>query len=355
MRFSLRLTAILLGVVLLLGPAVLRADTPDTLYLKNGDRLTGTIKKLTAGALQVSLPYADGTVSIGWDRVQRIVSSNLFIVYLTDGAVYAGRLSIVPSENADSVRIRITAMNGDEILIDKGQIASLGGTSDRFWGRWSGNVASGLSYTKGNASTTFNFGGTAIYLRPRWSAGVTYNSNLSSAEGADRATRNQGELSGSHLARWRNWFYAGYLSGLQSSEQEISLQTTLGGGFGRYLSNTSDLKVSLIGGVTWQSTEYTENVTGGSSNDLVTAMLNARLSYVQFKRTSLYVNANVLPALNDWGRFFYNMNASYYLQLFGDLDWNLSFYGNWDTDPPAGSSGADYGINSGLSISFGDW
>ncbi|HQR19205.1 MAG TPA: DUF481 domain-containing protein [Gemmatimonadales bacterium] len=348
-------SCLLLGAALTVGAAPLRADHPDTLYMKNGDRLTGTIKKLNAGALQVSLDYADGTVAIGWNRVQRIGSPNLFIVYMADGEVYSGRLAILPSDETDSVRIQITTGEGERVLIDKRQIAALGSTSDTFWGRFSGNVASGLSYTKGNTNTAFSFSSSVLYVRPRWNAGLTFNSNLSSAEGADRSTRNQGGLSASHLLRHQNWFYAGYLNGLQSSEQEITLQATLGGGVGRYLRNTSDVKASLVAGLTWQSTAYSENVTPGSSEDLVTALLNARMSYVRFKQTSFYLNANAMPALNDWGRIFYNVNATYYLQLFGELDWNLSFYGNWDTRPPAGSSGSDLGLNSGLSISFGDW
>jgi hypothetical protein len=42
------------------------------------------------------------------------------------------------------------------------------------------------------------------------------------------------------------------------------------------------------------------------------------------------------------------------LKLFGTINWNLSFYGNWDTQPPSGTSGNDYGINSGLSWTFGN-
>jgi len=351
----MRALLLLVGLAVVLGTSPLQAEHSDTLYMKNGDRLTGTIKKLDAGALQVSLEYADGTVAIGWNRVERIVSPNLFIVHLADGSVYSGRMAIVPSDIADSVRIQITTSGGAKVLIDKRQIAALGGTSDDFWGRFSGNVASGLSYTKGNANTAFSFGTSVLYARPRWDAGLTINSNLSSAEGTDRTTRNQAGLTANHMLRWQNWFYTGSLSGLQSSVQDIALQTTLGGGFGRYLQNTSDLKASLVGGFTWQSTRYTADAVSGSNNDVLTFLLNARLNFVRFKETSLNLNANALPALNEWGRVFYNVNASYYLQLFGDLDWNLSFYGNWDTRPPAGSSGSDLGLNSGLSISFGDW
>ncbi len=36
-----------------------------------------------------------------------------------------------------------------------------------------------------------------------------------------------------------------------------------------------------------------------------------------------------------------------------NLNWNLSFYGNWDTRPPANFSGADYGYSVGLKWTFG--
>jgi hypothetical protein len=50
------------------------------------------------------------------------------------------------------------------------------------------------------------------------------------ASGANLSTRNRTNLSTLKLLRWNNWFYAGTASFLQSSVQEINLQTTLGGG-----------------------------------------------------------------------------------------------------------------------------
>jgi hypothetical protein len=38
---------------------------------------------------------------------------------------------------------------------------------------------------------------------------------------------------------------------LQSSVQGISLQTSLGGGVGRYLKNTNRTSISVLGGVVW--------------------------------------------------------------------------------------------------------
>jgi hypothetical protein len=50
----------------------------------------------------------------------------------------------------------------------------------------------------------------------------------------------------------------------------------------------------------------------------------------------------------------FNLNATYYIKLTGNLSWNVSFYGNWDSRPPDGLSGSDYGSSSGLSWTFGN-
>jgi hypothetical protein len=43
----------------------------------------------------------------------------------------------------------------------------------------------------------------------------------------------------------------------------------------------------------------------------------------------------------------------YYLKLWSNLTFNLSLYGNFDTRPPEGLSGSDYGFSSGLGWTFG--
>lgn len=346
---------VLLGAALALSPPTAVGPKTDVLYMKNGDRLTCEIKTLDAGALHVSLDYVDGTIAVGWGSIARLESTKLFIVQLSDGSVYSGTLKVVPSDVPDSVRIQIEESSGNTVLIDKGQIAGLGGTSDKFWGRFNGTIASGVSYTKGNNSTTYSFSSTIAYPRPRWSASLTLNSNLNASEGASTSTRNQLDLNAAHLLRWSHWFYTGWGGFLQSAEQGISLQTSLGGGVGRFLENTSDVKASLGGGLVWQATRYESSVNGAPTEDVLGLAVIGRLNYVRFKTTTINLTANGIPALNELGRFFFNTNASVYFQLFGDVDWNVSFYGNWDTRPPSGSSGSDYGVNSGLSWTFGDW
>ena len=140
---------------------------------------------------------------------------------------------------------------------------------------------------------------------------------------------------------------------LQSSEQGIQLQTSLGGGIGRYLKNTNRASISLLGGLAWQGTKYDQAKKPGPTQNVVSALILADLKFFSFNKTTLDVTATLYPALNDPGHVRFNSNASYYIKLFGNLSWNLSFYGNWDSRPPPGFASSDYGTSSGLTWTFG--
>ena len=244
-------------------------------------------------------------------------------------------------EGTDSVLVEIMEPDGNRTIFDKSRIAGFSSTSASFWGRLNGNISSGVSYAKGNETSTFSISSNVSYPRPRWSAAVGFNSNFSNSSGADAATRNQLQLTAAHLMRWNNWYYTGFGNGLQSSEQQITLQTILGGGVGRYLRKTSNVRMSVVGGMVWQGTSYESSVSTASREDMLGLMLLGTASYVKFKKTTLALTFNAIPSLTAPGRFYFNTNASYFLKLFGQINWNLSFYGNWDTQPPAGTSGND--------------
>jgi Protein of unknown function, DUF481 len=159
------------------------------------------------------------------------------------------------------------------------------------------------------------------------------------------------ELEAFRLMRWDDWFYEGLGSFLQSSGQEIVRQTTFGGGVGRYLKNSNAARVSVVGGVVGQNTIYQQNIV---SQNLGAGLIAANLQFFRFNKTNGSLQAILMPVVSEPGRVKFNMNASYYIKLTGNLSWNASFYGNWDNRPPNGLSGSDYGSSSGLSWTFGN-
>jgi hypothetical protein len=119
------------------------------------------------------------------------------------------------------------------------------------------------------------------------------------------------------------------------------------------LKNTGQTKLSVLGGVGWLRTNYTQSIVPAGTQDLAAAVISADLKLFRFSKTNLDVTATLLPAVSEPGRVRFNSNATYYVKLISNLSWNLSFYGNWDNQPPAGLSGSDYGTSSGLSWTFG--
>ncbi|MGC1450413.1 MAG: DUF481 domain-containing protein [Candidatus Sulfotelmatobacter sp.] len=212
----------------------------------------------------------------------------------------------------------------------------------------------GSTYSKGNQATQYNLGTQAEYVRERWSADANFSSNLSASKGASASTRNDLQLSVSRLLRWDNYFYSCLNSFLQSSVQGITLQSTLDGGIGRYLKNTNHANISLLGGIAWQNTNYAPSIIPRSAQNLAVAVIAAEVKLFRFNKTNLNVTATLLPAISEPGRVHFNTNAAYYVKLFSNLKWNVSFYGNWDNRPPTGLSGSDYGSSSGLSWTFGN-
>jgi Protein of unknown function, DUF481 len=345
-------TIVLTCLLLSAAPLLARSKT-DQLVMRNGDRITCEIKGLDAGVLYVSVDYMDGTSSVDWSKVARVESNQLFVVKTEDGLVYTGRLST--AEEAVGRPVKIQVVEGSEQLaeIDRSQVVGMVATSDKFWERFNGSVSFGVIYAKGNQTAQYSLGSETTYVRERWSARGAFDSNLSTSSGANASTRNALSISALRLLPSKNWFYSGIGDFLQSSEQGIDLQRTIGGGIGRYIVNTNRTSFAVLGGAAWQATDYKQSIAPISTQNLAAAMFYIDAKLFKFSKTDLDITAVLLPALSDPGRVRFNTNASYYIKIISDLKWNVTFYGNWDNRPPAGFSGSDYGMSSGLTWTFG--
>ncbi len=343
---------LVLTLVLLFAVRLNARDKTDVLVMTNGDHLTCEVKGLDGGVLYASFDYIDGTASVNWSKVARLESSQLFVVRTEGGEVYTGTLR-TPDVAADRpVKIQVLGA-GKKDSLDRSQIVQMVATSDRFWQRFNGEINFGVIYSKGNESTQYSLGSQAAYVRERWTAMANFNSSLSSSTGANASTRNSFNFGVRHFLPWNNWFYAGTAAFLQSSEQGIALQSTVGGGIGRYLKNTNHMDIALVFGPAWQNTDYKKSSAAVNNQNLVAAIFYADARLFKFSKTNLDVTAALLPALSDPGRVRFNTDASYYVKIISNLKWTLSFYGNWDNRPPPGFSGSDYGTSSGLSWTFG--
>src|SRR3954454_18576486 len=239
-------TAILLNALIFIAAPLVARESTDIVVLKNGDRVTGEIKGLRGGVLKIDLSYVDGTLSINWLKVASVESKQLFVIHGQDGSIYTGTLSMAADQ---AEKIRIAGGEDPAAVVDHSRVVKIEETSNSFVNGWSGGLSMGLVYSEGNRSTQNTFDSELEYRRPRWGVGAGYNSSLSANTGAETASRYQFDLDGNRQLPWKNYYYGGLGSFLRSSVQGIDLQTTIGGGIGRYFKNTNRAIVSVMGGL----------------------------------------------------------------------------------------------------------
>jgi hypothetical protein len=345
---------IIFSFILLFCSPLFARDNTDVIVMKNGDRMTCEIKTLSAGVLSVKLKYVQGTIGVQWSEVARLESNQLFIVQTEGGTVYTGKLSTAATSGERPMSIEVASAPEKEVEIPQPQLIKMNQTAESFWRRFNGTVSTGILYSKGNETTQYNVASQVEYPRERWSSQMGFNSSFASSSNASISTRNQVDVGSMRLLRWNNWFYSGTGNFLQSSVQGIDLQTTLGGGIGRYLRNSNQASLYVLGGFAWQNAQYKTYTTGQGAQNAAAGLVEAELKIFRFKKTDLDISAVILPGITEAGRIRASTNASYYIKLFSDLSWNFSFYGNWDNQPPPTLSGSDYGTSSGLSWTFGN-
>ena len=329
-------------------------EKSDVIVMKNGDKITCEVKGLSSNTLYISVDYILNTLSVDWTKVDHIDSKQLFLVKTQDGTVYTGSLSTPESSAGRPLQLEVVETSNKVVSLDRTNVVNVNETSNSFAQRWNGQVGLGSSYTKGNESAQYNLNSDIGYVVERWNAEATYNSNLSSSTGAAVSTRNQLTLDAQKLLRWNNWYCIGLVDFLQSSVQGIQLQDTFGGGIGRNIVNRGSTFFTVYGGFGWQSINYQQSVLPAQTQQVTVGLLGTQLKLFRFDKTTLVVNARLMPAVSKPGRVQLNLNTSYYVKLWGKLNWNFTLYGNWDNQPPPGFASSDYGTSSGLSISFGN-
>lgn len=121
----------------------------DTIYLRNGDRITGELKKFEYGLLDLSTD-AMKTVSIEFDKINTMHSSKFFEIRMKSGEKFFGHLQksdVLSTVNVITVTDTLPKRLWDIILIVP--------IKRTFFQKIDGSLDLGLSYTK--ASDVFQY------------------------------------------------------------------------------------------------------------------------------------------------------------------------------------------------------
>jgi small nuclear ribonucleoprotein (snRNP)-like protein len=345
----------------------------DQLILKNGDRLSGTIVKSDddGKTLLIKTDLA-GDVTVKWDAITAIVSSQPLHIMLSDGRVLVGRVSstdgtleiatdggTVPAAHDAVKAIRDNATQAE---IDRLQHPGL-----RDY--WSGLFDLGLSLTEGNSSTAaLTIAGKASRVVPKnkltlyytqvYSRDSNESPSLTTANAIHAGVRDEFNLNP------RVYAFA-FTDFDEDALQHLDLRNVIGGGLGYHVIRSKKTQFDVFGGASFNQ-EYFASYTianpapppvllfePSQSRHSAEIVAGLSLSTKLGPRTTVSEQLSFFPNLSSTGEYRVTFDANAVTKLKTWLGWQITFSDRYISDPPFGLKGNDLLLSTGLRLTFG--
>jgi putative salt-induced outer membrane protein YdiY len=219
-----------------------------------------------------------------------------------------------------------------------------------FWRQLQGSIDLGYSFSSGNSQTSLDVGTSAAYRTAEWEAATAYDSTFGGQAGAPKTNRQDLQTTFAKYLN-KNSYVLALSDFLHSSRQDLTLRTTLGGGYGRYLKRTTNSNLSWLAGVAFINESFDTNA-GRPSDQNAEALVGLQYSLIRFNFGSFNSQLLTFPGLTDTGRVRLTTNNSLTINLRNNFHFAFTFWDNFDSRPPATAKRNELGVSSGIGWSF---
>ena len=320
----------------------------DVVWLKNGDRITCSVKELDRGKLRVITDHM-GTVYIDWAHVRSIEAAKTFEVELESGEKYYGDLAPGSDQNKLAVQ---TGDTSEDLTLDK--VVNVTEIRRGFFKRLNGSIDFGFNFQKTNQDVNYSFTGEATHRTRRNQSELVFRSILSNRNDAPRAFRNVLDATYTHSLGTR-WHVMGIGKLEQNDELGLDLRTNLGATMGRQIFQTNQSRLLVTGGLTTNREQY---ILDPEPHDSLEAIIVT--SYDFFIHgdlgADLSTNLSVFPSLTESGRYRLEFDAAYRHEIVVDFFVSFSGWYSYDSQAPVSVAESvsqdDYGIVTSLGWMF---
>jgi putative salt-induced outer membrane protein YdiY len=342
-----RISLLVLLLACLCIPA--QAKRKDVVIMKNGDQLTGQVKRLQSGLLYMETDYVSGNIGLDWNQVESVQSTATYRIVLNNGQRLEGKIEKQSGEKAKTEDFLIREAT-EEVQVPSAVIVSMDTKKPTFWRELQGGIDFGYSFTSGNSQSTLNADTSAAYQTPGWKVATSLDSTFSGRSGASNTNREDLQASFTKFLN-RNSFVAAISDFLHSSEQDLNLRTILGGGYGRYLRRTTNSNLAWLGGIVYARESF-DTSAGQPLNQNAEAVVGLQYNYVRFDFGEINSQFQAFPGLTDAGRVRLKTNNSLTIKLRNNFYLAFTLWDNFDSRPPMTAKKNELGISSGLGWSF---
>ena len=324
-------------LVLLFFTSIGTADAASV-HLKDGSIVVGSIIGLTDGAdLRVDTEHMDEVV-IAWDAVELVTDTKVLDVELFDGRRFAGTLSRSGADVEVSGDSPLEIVASDVFEIQEYRESILDG--------FSAETSLGMNLVRGNNRVTqVSIGAGVGYDDQNFTTQLRATTIVNEQTGAGDTRRST--LTGSYAQKFdKGWQAIGSLQFEADEQQGLDGRTLLAAGIGKRVLNQRKHRLELFTGLALNAERF-ENVPSVETLEGLLGSTYRMRSFADIDATLL-----VLPSLEDSDRVRVQFDAVMNFDLYADLDFQITVYDRYDSQPPAGNDKNDTGLTLGLSWSY---
>jgi putative salt-induced outer membrane protein YdiY len=327
----------------------------DQITMKNGDRFTGAVIKLDGKNLVFKSDYA-GNISVPWDAVAAISSTEPLSITLQDGQLVVGQ--VTTSDNRFVIQTRaagtVTAAR-DSVQMVRSQAEQADADryrNPRITDLWAGFLYFGYAAARGNSSNNnLNVSTTATRATSRDKIEVDftslYASNGTTGKSVVTANAIRGGISYS-LNLTPRTFVFGSLDLEYDQFQDLDLRFAPAGGFGYHAVKTNTTLFDIFGGGSLNREFFSSGLNRTSGEILGGEELTYKLSSI----TSLHERLSFYPNISHTGEYRANFDLSTSTTIRKWLAWQITASDRLLSDPLPGRKTNDFIFTTGLRITF---
>jgi uncharacterized protein DUF481 len=330
----------LAGFCFLLSAGVAQAQKTDSVWIRNGDRITGEVKSLYRALLKYSTDDL-GTISVEWDKVVRISSRATFEVQLSSGQKYFGNLGLAPNG--------WVALGADTLSLS--DIVRITPIKGKLLSRIDGYLDLGFSYQKANKTLQLTSGARVAYRGPRAETIFEITTFREDREDASETSRLSTSLTERLLVsdRWSTGFVLGYD---RNEELDLAGRARLVGFGARLLARTNHMDFFGTGGVVLTRERYfsTDSTTTG-----VEGLIGATFAAFRYDHPKLdaSVTSQAYPSFSIPGRVRWQNDLRLSYELVKDFMLTVTLFDTYDSKPQsAEATKNDFGTTLAISWTF---
>jgi hypothetical protein len=306
----------------------------------NGDAMVGEIKSMDRGIVIVGTDYSENDFQIEWEYVKEIYTESQFLIALSNGNKYHGKLS-----TSKKLQIQIQTKENKIIPLNTIEdIVYLSPIEDRFIDRLSASIDIGIDMTKSNNLRSLTSRSFVGYKSNKYSTDLSLNYLHSKQDEIEDIIRTESALNYRHVLPRR--FYAiGTISTLSNTEQKLDLRMNAQLGLGQYLVRT----IRSYWGVKLGFNRNIEQYSGEAEDrDSWEVYMGTELNLFDIGDFRLLVILMGYPGITEKGRWRSDskLDIKYDLPLNFYMNMGISF--NYDNRPVEGASTTDYVLQTGF-------